>query len=89
MKFLEIGAVFSEGMSALSGANATGGSSGGGSINIFIKKLLPNVSWSMSVVGGKYAESTPRYNVNARGGAGGNGSATIGTITNGTFSAFQ
>ena len=53
-----------------------GGSSGGGSINIFCKNNIKNKG-KFNCQGGAHASG--------RGGAGGNGTVTIGSISTGTF----
>ena len=72
------GKIFSYGSSGGAGRD-TGGSSGGGSINIFYKESY-NSKTSVEANGGV---SRRDVSTGAEGGAGGNGTVTIGNI--GTF----
>ncbi len=58
--------------------SVTGGGSGGGSINVFYETCENFIPSSITVTGGAKTGNYP-------GGAGGNGSITIGTIQDGTF----
>lgn len=60
------------------GASASGGgSSGGGSVNIFYKDKISTLN--------ETATGGSRVGTSYRGGAGGNGTVTIGNISTGTF----
>lgn len=60
------------------GGVRSGGGSGGGSINIFYKNTYECIKGIYSNAGGPKTGST-------QGGAGGNGTTTIGSIATGTF----
>ena len=62
-----------------------GGSSGGGSINVFSKSLENNNCDKYDVSGGKAPVHDTSSAIKVNGGAGGLGTATVGTITNGQF----
>lgn len=63
------GRLISTGTSAPSAENVTGGSSGGGSVNVFFQKETNSMTWTTTVSGG----------------AGGSGTATIGSVATGRF----
>lgn len=70
-----IGKLVSCGVGAAECKGATGGSSGGGSINVFYKNNEENIKGKYTVTGGS----------SGNGGAGGNGTVTTGNISSGTF----
>lgn len=64
--------------------STSGGSSGGGSINIFYKKCT--VKGEIEAIGGEKIQNYTSYDkATTYSGKGGDGSTTIGTIINGTF----
>lgn len=71
--------IFSKG-SASAGASLTGGGSGGGSINIFYKSKFENIG----TIDANGVPCPVGYS-SRRGGAGGNGTITIGSISTGDF----
>lgn len=78
------GSILSEGIMG-GRSNASGGSSGGGSINLFYKDSFDNVN-TISSNGGNVAIGIDLGGGgNVSGGAGGDGSVTIGNISTGTF----
>ena len=83
-KILNNGDILSEG--TMGGrANASGGSSGGGSINLFYKDSFNNVN-TISSNGGNVAIGIDLGGGgNVSGGSGGDGSVTVGNISTGTF----
>lgn len=80
---LGTGKAVSCGTQAALGFTYTGGSSGGGSVNIFLGDEGGTIGWTTSAAGGSSA--TPTGSFPKTGGAGGAGTVTIGTIASGTF----
>ena len=79
------GAIVSNGMNGGQGEAAGGGASGGGSINIFYKESI--TKGTISATGGTGGPSySPFWGLEGnRGGAGGNGSISTGSIATGTY----
>lgn len=62
--------------------SCAGGSSGGGSINVFLgSNLIASFPWTSNASGGESTAASSRL-----GGAGGAGTVNIGSIASGTFS---
>lgn len=78
------GTISSNGSKGGSANEACGGSSGGGSINIFYIENI-NQNGSTNVEGGASQEVTGSKTFEGSGGAGGNGSISIGNISTGTY----
>ncbi len=76
------GSAISCGTQASLGFTYTGGSSGGGSVNIFIEEGN-SLGWTTNVAGG--ASAPPTGSFPKTGGPGGAGTVTIGTIASGSF----
>ncbi len=75
--------ITSQGTSSVKSMYTSGGGSGGGSINIFYKKEYKK--GSISSTGGYAGTTTGTSSKSARGGKGGNGCVTIGSMQTGVF----
>ena len=82
-RYIGEGLLFSSGSNGGRGIHASGGSSGGGSINLFASKV-DNINVNVS---GGIAVNPNEMNggIWKRGGAGGTGTSTIGTIVGGYY----